>query len=64
MIETSISYRSSIYYFYFYFLPNSYGRKSDYVSFIPLHHRHPNSRISRKRIHTFPAPEEQVIRPF
>ena len=26
MIEKSISYRSSIYYFYFYFLPNSYGR--------------------------------------
>ena len=34
------------------------------VSSIPLHHLHPNSRISRKRIHTFPAPEGQVIRLF
>jgi len=32
----SISYRSPIYYFYFKISPNSYGRKSDYVSFIQV----------------------------
>ena len=32
----SISYRSPIYYFYFIISPNSYGRKSDHVSFIQV----------------------------
>ena len=36
MIEKSISYRSSFYYLYFYFLPNSYGRMSDHGGLIQI----------------------------
>ena len=36
MIEKSISYRSSIYYLYFYFLPNSYGRMSDHGGLVQI----------------------------
>ena len=36
MIEKSISYRSSIYYFYFYFLLNSYGRMLNHGGLVQI----------------------------
>ena len=48
----SISYRSPIYYFYFKISPNSYGRKSDHVSFIQvslsLEHRFWDASLRRQ----------------
>ena len=41
-----------------------FQKSASQILSIPLHHLHPNSRISLERIHIFPIPEGQVIRLF